>query len=151
MPQSLTNLLVHIIFSTADRQPLLNEIGLREELHRYLGGIVNEKGGQSLGVGGVADHVHLLIVLPKTLCVSDLVRDLKRASSIWIKSKDLSQQKFSWQGGYGAFSIGQTEVDAVQTYIRNQSEHHKKRSFQEEYLVFLKKYGVAYDERYLWE
>jgi len=151
MPQSLTNLLVHIVFSTAGRHPFLTDLGLREELHRYLGGIVNEEGGQSLGVGGVADHVHLLIVLPKTLCVSDLVRDLKRASSLWIKGKDQSQRRFRWQAGYGAFSIGQTEVRAVLTYIANQAEHHKKRTFQQEYRAFLEKYGVNYDERYLWE
>jgi len=151
MSQSLTNLLVHIIFSTAERHPFLCNVSLRNDLHRYLGGIVNEKGGHSLGIGGVDDHVHLLVSQPKTLSIADLVRDLKRSSSLWIKQKEAAMNHFAWQGGYGAFSVGQGEIAIVQNYIQNQMEHHKTRSFQDEYLAFLKKYGVAYDERFLWE
>ena len=151
MPQSLANLLVHLVFSTFERLPFLADPGLREEMHRYLGGIVNEKGGQSLGVGGVSDHVHLLVALPKTASVADLVRDLKRASSIWIKGRSPSLGNFAWQGGYGAFSVGQIEFKVVRDYIQNQEEHHKARSFQNEYRAFLDKYGIAYDERYVWE
>jgi REP element-mobilizing transposase RayT len=151
MPQSLTNLLIHLIFSTKDRRPFLSDPHLLSELHHYLGGIVNHHGGNSIIVGGVADHVHLLLVLPKTMTVSDLVRELKRASSLWLKPRDPSLNDFSWQGGYGAFSVGQGETDAVRTYIANQAEHHRKRSFQEEYRAFLNKYGIAYDERYVWD
>ena len=151
MPQSLTNLLVHLVFSTMERHPFLSDHGLRGEMHHYLGGIINEKGGYSLGIGGIADHVHLLVVMPRTISVADLVRDLKRASSIWIKGRDPALAKFAWQGGYGAFSVGQTECEVVKGYIGNQGEHHKTRSFQEEYRALLDKYGIAYDERYVWE
>lgn len=104
MPQALTNLLVHLIFSTKDRQPLIGEA--LAEIHEYLGGLVNHCGGKSLGVGGVADHVHLLVVMPKNMTVPHLIRELKRASSLWIKKKHPTLKEFSWQGGYGAFSVG---------------------------------------------
>ena len=120
-------------------------------MHRYLGGIVKEKRGHSLAVGGVADHVHLLMAVPKTVPVSDLARDLKRASSSWVKRRNASLHGFAWQGGYGALSVGQTEFEVVRSYIRNQEEHHKTRTFQEEYRAFLDKYRIAYDERYVWE
>ncbi len=151
MPQSLTNLLVHLIYSTKDREPFLSNPELRMELHHYLGGVVNEHGGRSIIVGGVADHVHQLLVLPKIMSVSDLVRELKRSSSLWIKQRDVLLKDFSWQGGYGAFSVGQGEVEMVREYIAKQEEHHRKRSFQDEYRAFLTKYGIAYDERYLWD
>ncbi|MCW1913171.1 IS200/IS605 family transposase [Luteolibacter sp. GHJ8] len=151
MPQSLTNLLIHLIFSTKDRQPFFSDPQLLVELHHYLGGIVNHHGGNSIIAGGVADHVHLLLVLPRTLTTSDLVRDLKRASSLWLKSRHADLKDFSWQGGYGAFSVGQGEIEVVRTYIANQAEHHRKRSFQEEYRTFLEKYGISYDERYVWD
>jgi len=151
MPQSLTNLLVHVVFSTLERQPFLSNPTLLEEMHRYLGGIVKENGGHSLGVGGVADHVHLFMAVPQTVAVADLVRDLKRSSSVWIKRRDGSLKDFAWQGGYGAFSVGQTEFEVVRAYIQNQEEHHKRRTFQEEYRAFLNKYRIAYDERYVWE
>jgi len=151
MPQSLTNLLVHLVFSTLERQPFLSEPRLREEMHRYLGGIVKEQGGHSLEVGGIADHVHLLVAIRQTTTIADLVRDLKRSSSIWIKRRDGSLKGFAWQGGYGAFSVGQTEVEVVRAYIQNQEEHHQRPSFQEEYRAFLEKYKIPYDERYVWE
>ena len=151
MPQSLSNLLVHLVFSTLERQPVLSDLPLREEMHRYLGGIAKNNGGHSLGVGGVADHVHLLVVMPRTMAVAELVRELKRASSAWIKRREASLQDFAWQGGYGAFSVGQTESETVRAYIRNQEEHHKQRTFQEEYRAFLEKYHIAYDEHHVWE
>ncbi|WP_265594545.1 IS200/IS605 family transposase [Haloferula sp. BvORR071] len=147
----MTNLLVHLIYSTKDREPFLSNPELRMELHHYLGGVVNEHGGRSIIVGGVADHVHQLLVLPKIMSVSDLVRELKRSSSLWIKQRDVLLKDFSWQGGYGAFSVGQGEVEMVREYIAKQEEHHRKRSFQDEYRAFLTKYGIAYDERYLWD
>ena len=150
MSQSLTNLLVHLIFSTKDRQPFLSDPGLQTEVHRYLGGVVNQQGGKSVVVGGVEDHVHLLLVLPKTMPIADLVRELKRASSLWIKQRDHSPKDFAWQGGYGAFSVGQGEVEVVRTYISNQEGHHRKQTFRDEYRAFLDKYGIAYDEKYLW-
>jgi REP element-mobilizing transposase RayT len=151
MSQSLTNLLVHIIFSTANREPFLRDAPLRSEMHRFLGGVVKHHDGNAISVGGVADHVHLLCVVPKTMSVSDLVRELKRGSSLRVKERDLKLRSFAWQGGYGAFSVGQTEVDIVRAYIEGQEEHHKTRTFQEEYRGFLNKYGIQYDERYVWE
>ena len=151
MPQSLTHLLVHLVFSTSGRHAFLTDPALRAELHDYLGGLVAHHGGKSLGVGGVADHVHLLVVLPKTLALCDLVRDLKRGSSLWLKKRDNSLRNFAWQGGYGAFSVGQGEVELVRAYIAGQEQHHRKRTFQDEYRGFLTKYGIDFDERYVWE
>ena len=151
MPQSLSNLLVHLIFSTAERDPFLKDSVLRSELHRYLGGMINQKGGHAIAVGGVEDHVHLCFALPRTMALADLVRDLKRASSLWIKERDPTLHNFSWQGGYGAFSVGQTETPQVVSYINQQEEHHRKRSFQDEYRAFLVKYHISYDERYVWD
>jgi REP element-mobilizing transposase RayT len=151
MSQSLTHLLVHVVFSTAGREAFLNDSSLRAELHDYLGGLVAHHGGKSLGVGGVADHVHLLVVLPKTLALCDLVRDLKRGSSLWIKKRAPSLRSFAWQGGYGAFSVGQGEVEIVRAYIAHQEQHHRKRTFQDEYRAFLTKYGIDFDERYVWD
>ncbi len=150
MPQSLSNVLVHFIFSTKERIPFLKDPELRVEMHRYLGGIVN-RNGQSLCVGGVEDHVHLLLVLSRTVTQADLVRDLKRASTLWCKPRNSWLRDFAWQSGYGAFSVGQTEVAAVTKYIEQQEKHHAKRSFQEEYLAFLRKYRIPYDERYVWD
>ena len=151
MPQSLSNLLVHLIFSTAHREPFLKDESLRSELHRYLGGLINKNGGQVLAVGGVEDHVHLCFALPRTMALADMARELKRASSLWIKEREPLQQQFAWQGGYGAFSVGQMETPQVISYINQQEEHHRKRSFQEEYRAFLEKYQIPYDERYVWD
>lgn len=151
MPQSLTNLLIHLVFSTAGREPYLTDPELRREIHHYLGGIVNGKGGHSIAVGGVEDHVHLLFALPKTMPLADMVRDLKRASSIWVKKRDPSLKTFAWQGGYGAFSVGQTETGVITDYIAKQEAHHRKRTFQDEFLAFLEKYKIDYDERFVWE
>ena len=151
MSQALTNLLVHLIFSTKDRRPFSGDAALQGDLHQYLGGVVNHHGGKSIVVGGVADHVHLLFVLPKTMPMSDLVRELKRSSSLWLKQREPTLKDFAWQGGYGAFSVGQGEVELVRSYILKQEEHHKHRSFQEEYRSFLQKYGIEWDEKYVWD
>ena len=151
MPQSLSNLLTHLVFSTAQRTPFLRDVTTRAELHAYLGGVIKHHGGTPIITGGVADHVHLLYAQPKTMTLSDMVRELKRGSSIWIKQREPALRDFAWQGGFGAFSVGQTEVDVVRHYIEQQEEHHKTRTFQEEYLTFLRKYAIAHDERFLWE
>lgn len=151
MSQSLTNLLTHLVFSTAARSPFLRDAKLRAELHVYLGGVIKRHGGNPIIAGGVADHVHLLYAQPRTMTVPDMVRDLKRSSSLWIKEREPSLRDFAWQGGYGAFSVGQTEIDVVRNYIKAQEEHHKTRTFQEEYVAFLHKYKITYDERFLWD
>ena len=119
-------------------------------MHCYLGGIVN-RNGQSLCVGGTADHVHLLFALARTVALADLVRDLKRASTLWGRERGRGMLDFAWQKGYGAFSVGQLEIDLVKAYIEQQEDHHRKRTFQEEYRAFLQKYQVSYDERYVWD
>jgi len=151
MPQSLANLLVHLVFSTSNREPFLRDPALRRALHAYLGGVIKKHGGAPIIAGGVDDHVHLLYKQPKTMTVPDMVRELKRGSSLWIKTRQPSLRNFAWQGGYGAFSVGQTEIDIVRGYIEKQEEHHKTRTFEDEYLIFLHKYGIEYDERFLWE
>jgi putative transposase len=151
MPQSLANILVHIVFSTKERFPFLEDRVLREALHQYLGGSIKEQDGQPLGIGGVSDHVHILCAMSKNTSAADFIRDLKRASSIWIKQQPAASEKFAWQTGYGIFSVGQTEIVAVQGYIANQEEHYRTQTFQDEYRAFLKKYGVRYDERYVWD
>lgn len=151
MPQSLSKLLVHIVFSTKYREPFLHDRVIRERVHAYLAGVCNANGSHALIVGGVADHVHILCDLSRTKTVAELVGEVKRSSSKWIKalSKDLTQ--FAWQNGYGAFSVGRSGERVVMNYIRNQETHHAARSFKEEFRGVLEKYRVDHDERYVWD
>jgi putative transposase len=153
MPQSLCQNYVHIVFSTKDRVPLVQDAGLRTELFRYLGGLCREHESPPLEVGGVADHVHLLVRLGKSVSVAELVRDLKRASSHWIKPKssDPYVQDFHWQAGYGAFSLSPSHLEAAREYVRNQEEHHRQESFQDELRRLCRKYGIEIDERFAWD
>jgi REP element-mobilizing transposase RayT len=120
-------------------------------MHAYLGGICKTLDLQPIIVGGVADHVHILCLLSKNHAASKVIGELKRVSSIWVKTKGGLQTKFHWQSGYGAFSIGKSEVNVIQAYIENQEEHHKAKTFQEEFRAFLQEYEVEYDERYVWD
>ena len=151
MPQSLAQIYVHIVFSTKERQSFLEDQSLREEMHKVLGGICNAHGCPVLRVGGVADHVHILCRLGRTITIADLVKELKRESSLWIKAKSDTMEEFHWQNGYGAFSISPAHVDALRAYIDNQEEHHKEETFQDEFRRLLTKYGLAWDERYVWD
>jgi REP element-mobilizing transposase RayT len=149
MPQSLSKVLVHLIFSTKHREPSIGpEIGPR--LHGYLVGILENLKSPSVQTGGVADHVHILFVLGRTVSQADLVEEVKRSSSKWMKAEG-GVPGFSWQAGYGAFSIGESQADAVIRYIQKQEEHHRKVTFQDEFRKFLERYKVAYDERYVWD
>lgn len=150
MGQSLVKNYIHIIYSTKHRQPLIHQ-SVEEELHHYLGGICNRLDCQTIQVGGYTDHIHILCMLSKKISLMKLVEEVKSHSSKWIKTKDESYQNFYWQDGYGAFSVNPSQIDTVVAYIANQHEHHRKRTFQEEYRAFLKKYNVEYDERYVWE
>ena len=150
MPQSLVKNYVHIVFSTKNRQPFIDQ-SIKEELHAYLGGTCKELGCPVLAVGGVEDHVHILCMLSRNMALSELVGKVKANSSKWIKTKGEQYANFYWQNGYGAFSVNPTETEVVIKYIQNQEEHHKKRTFKEEYRLFLKKYKVKYDERYVWD
>jgi putative transposase len=151
MPQSLAKILVHTVFSTKERRPFLHELRLRDELHHYLGGILKHLDCQPITVGGVADHVHLLASLSRTIQVAEMVKELKRSSSLWVKEKEPSLRDFAWQSGYGAFSVGFSQLEEVRRYIAAQEDHHQKMSFQDEYRLFLMRYQVAFDERYVWD
>jgi REP element-mobilizing transposase RayT len=149
MAQTLTSLLVHIVFSTKYRQPLIYP-EIEPQLYAYIGGILRNNNSRLLAAGGIADHIHLLLSQSKNLALSELVMDVKKDSSSWIKTQDRALRNFHWQDGYGGFSVGMSEVPRLKAYIANQKEHHRKITFQEELLGFLNEYGIEYDERYLW-
>ena len=151
MAQSLAKILLHLVFSTKERRPFLKDQTLREELHRYLGGILTNLECQPLIIGGVEDHVHLLFAHSRTATVADGVKELKRGSTVWLKTKTPVLSEFAWQNGYGVFSIGQSQVEDVRAYIAGQKEHHRKISFQDEFRRLLQRYEIAFDERYVWD
>jgi putative transposase len=151
MGQSLAQIYVHIIFSTKHRQPFLKDMGLREQTHAYLAGTCRNLDCPALVVGGVEDHVHLLCRLGKKVSVSDLVRELKRESSKWVKERGPGLVQFYWQDGYGAFSVSPGHVGELKKYIANQEEHHHAENFQDEFRRICAKYGVEIDERYVWD
>ena len=148
MSHTYTNLLYHIIFSTKDRQPLLTD-DIRPRTFAYMGGILRELDGIAILINGPADHVHLLAALPPTTGIADAMRVLKTNSSRWIH-ETFPNSSFAWQTGYAAFSVSQSSVPAVRQYIERQEEHHRRITFQEEFVAFLKRHGIAYDERYIW-
>ena len=150
MSQSLSKILIHVIFSTKLRRSFIH-LEIRDELYAYITQISRAHGSQIHAIGGVEDHIHLLLSLPRTVSISQLVEEIKKGSSKWIKTKGKTYQDFSWQSGYGAFSIGQSKLNVVRQYIQNQIEHHKKVSFQDEYRAFLRKYEVGFDEKYVWD
>ena len=151
MPQSLAQIYVHIVFSTKNRHPFLQDASIRDELHNYLGATCNNLDCPVLRVGGVADHVHILCRLGKTRSIADLVKELKRESSQWIKTKAADLHDFYWQSGYGAFFVSPAHVEALREYIAKQEEHHRAESFQDEFRRLLTKYGLQWDERYVWD
>ena len=151
MPQSLANILVHIIFSTKNRYPFLSDEAIRNEMHAYLGGICNNLNCPVLLVGGIYDHVHILFNLSRNIQTAKLIGEVKRESSKWVKTKGGMLEKFGWQNGYGAFSVGKSEIEKVKAYILNQEEHHRKKTFQDELRQFLIEYKIEFDERYIWE
>ena len=148
MPSTHLSLHYHLIFSTKDRLAVMHK-DWRARLHTYLGGIIKDMGGVPETVGGVEDHVHLLVGLRATHRLADVLRDLKSSSSQWVH-EEMQKPLFAWQEGYGAFTVSASQIEAVKRYIAQQEEHHRKRTFQEEYLEFLRQSGVAYDEKYLW-
>jgi putative transposase len=149
MSQSLSCVLIHIVFSTKDRAPFLDS-SIRPALKGYLATVARNSGCECFRVGGVADHVHLAIRLSRTITIAQLVEELKTSSSKWLKTQSPALSGFAWQGGYGAFSIGPASLEGLKRYIDTQEEHHQTRSFQQEYRKFLERYGVDYDERYVW-
>ncbi|MBX2992412.1 MAG: IS200/IS605 family transposase [Bacteroidetes bacterium] len=150
MAHTYVQLLTHIVFSTKHRQPVMTS-DLRERLFPYIGGIFRELEGSALLINGVADHVHVLAFLPAKRALSDIMRDVKANSSGWVHKQFPQQKNFAWQTGYGAFSVSKSNLEVVKNYIANQEEHHRRKTFQEEYVGLLKKHGIEYDERYIWD
>jgi len=151
MPQSLSNVLVHIVFSTKERRALLQNQECRIEMHRYLAGISANLECPALIIGGDIDHVHILANQSRTISLADWVKELKRASSIWAKEKYPDWNLFHWQSGYGAFSVSQSQVERVRMYIETQEQHHHRLTFQDEFRQMLEKHGIPFDERYVWD
>jgi len=149
MSHRFTALFTHIIFSTKDRFPHLDR-DLAPECLAYIGGIIENVGGRRIAIGGVADHVHILVDMPSTVALSDLVRTIKSNSSRWVHESK-GRPKFAWQKGFSGFSVSRSGVDAVIRYIQNQEKHHRRVSYQDEVRAFLKKHGMECDEKYMWE
>ena len=150
MAHTFSSLLSHVIFSTKNRAPLIDD-ELEPKLHAYIGGIIREVGAKALAIGGTADHVHILINLPSKLSVSELMRVVKTNSSRWVHENWTRRSSFGWQTGYGVYSVSESNRQAVIRYIAGQKEHHRRMSFQEEYLALMNRHGIEYDERFVFE
>lgn len=148
MANTYSQMYIQIVFSTLNREPLLHE-NYRKEVFKYIAGIINNMGMKSMAVNGVADHVHIFCGFNPTIRISDSVRDIKKSSTEFIKEKKFINQKFNWQVGYGVFTYSASQVDNVIKYILSQEAHHKAKSFSEEYLEFLNKFQIKYDEKYV--
>ena len=151
MPQSLSVVYLHLVFSTKDRRPFLRDQTLRGETHAWLGSASGELGCPSILVGGVEDHVHILARHGRNISQADWVKEIKRTSSVWIKERDPVAKDFAWQAGYGIFSVSASNLDAARDYVARQEEHHRKWSFQDEFRKLLQKHGETWDERYVWD
>lgn len=151
MPQSLAQVWIHLVFSTKDRRPFLQNESLRTEMFKMLTHHVKESGCLSASVGGHIDHVHLLIGLSRTITIAKLVEEIKKETSKWIKSHPKGTQLFQWQACYGVFSVSHSMLDIVDEYIRSQNSHHEKRTFQDEFRLLCQKHGIEFDERYVWD
>ncbi len=150
MPQSLSQVILHIVFSTKERRPWI-DLPIRPRLHAYLATVCRDCECQAYRVGGTADHVHIAARLARTISQAALLEQIKKTSSIWIKTQGNPYADFFWQAGYGAFSIGWSQLEDLLHYVGNQEEHHRTQTFQEEYRKLLNRYQVEFDERYVWD
>ncbi len=150
MPGTYSQIYIHIVFAVKGRENLIG-YAWKEELHKYISGIITNKGHKSIIVNGMSDHIHAFIGLKPAMAISDLVRDIKNNSSNFINEKKFVRGKFSWQEGYGAFSYAHSQIDNVYQYILNQEQHHHKKTFKEEYLEFLEKFQIEFNEKFLFE
>jgi REP element-mobilizing transposase RayT len=151
MPQSLSAVYIHLVFSTKDRRPFLRDKPTRDALHSYLGGVSKQLDCPPILVGGVEDHVHLLARFGRTLTQAEWVKELKRISNLWLKERGRDCADFEWQGGYADFSVSQSNLEAVKQYIAGQEEHHRKIGFQDELRALLRKHEIEWDEKYVWD
>ncbi len=151
MPQSLSNVLCHLVFSTKNREPFL-DTDVHDDLHAYIGGIAHNLKSNLVKAGSVSDHLHLLVVQPRTISPADLIQEIKAGSSKWLKTRGARYHNFHWQNGYGYFSISPgSHQQALEAYFERQAEHHQDETFQEKYRRILTKYGIEWDERYVWD
>ncbi len=150
MANTYTQIYLHVVFSVKGRQNLINK-NWKDELNKYICGIVNGKGQKIYAIGGVEDHIHFLVSIKPDIALSDLVRDIKANSSKWINEKGFIKGKFQWQEGFGAFSYAQSQLDTVIAYINNQEQHHLKKTFKDEYMELLQKFNIEYNDKYLFE
>jgi REP element-mobilizing transposase RayT len=150
MSQSLSSVLIHLVYSTKNRESFIHE-PIQPDLYAYLGTVFKSLKSPAIVIGGTSDHIHCLFNLSRTISIAEVAEGTKTDSSQWIKKKDRSLRSFSWQKGYGAFSVSQSNVEKVKKYIQNQKEHHANYSFQDEFRSLLRKYKVEYDERYVWD
>lgn len=148
MPQSLANILIHIIWSTKERRPRISD-AVRADLHGYMAGVLKKIESPALIINSVGDHVHVLCQLSKNLAACKLIEEVKKSSSKWMKEQGVAD--FTWQNGYGVFSVSQSNANALRKYIEDQAEHHRKRDFMDEFREFCQKYNVPLDERYVWD
>jgi putative transposase len=151
MPQSLSRVVIHTVFSTQGREPAFQDLAFRAEVHAYLGGCAKSLECLPIQIGGVADHVHLLTVLARTICVADFVKEIKRVSTNWIQERGGLFGQFHWQGGYAAFSVSESNVGIVSRYVERQEQHHRRMTFQDELRKLLRLHGQAWDEEHLWD
>ena len=150
MSQSLARLHVHLVFSTKNRERILSD-SVRGSLHAYMATVLQNLGCHPVLINSVEDHVHLLFELARTIAISQAVEDVKKSSSKWIKEQGSEFRNFAWQSGYGVFAVSESNVEAVREYVANQREHHRKKTFQEEYRQFLERHRIPFDERYVWD
>ena len=150
MPGTFSQIYIQVVFAVKGRESLIQS-SYEEELYKYISGIVRNKEQKMLAINGMPDHIHFLIGMKPSCCLSDLVREIKKSSNDFIKEKKFSKFKFYWQEGYGAFSYSHSNLDNVIKYIMNQKEHHKKKTFKEEYLEFLRKFEIEFKDEYLFE
>jgi putative transposase len=150
MPSTYSNLLYHVVFSTKERIPLIDD-DWQEELYRYIGGIIRAEGGVQLEIGGIADHVHILAKFKPAIAVSEMLNKIKANSSKWANDHKMKMRRFGCQEGYAAFSVSESQVPNLVHYIRNQAEHHRKQTYQEEFVALLERHGIEYDPKYLWD
>lgn len=150
MPQSLANIYIHLIFSTKERYPYLTD-AVRPDLHAYMATVLANLNSTAVLINSVADHVHVLFNMGRTVTLAQVVEDVKKSSSKWIKTQGPNLASFAWQAGYGGFSVSESNVPKVANYIRGQEVHHRAKTFQEEYREFLAKHNIQYDERYVWD
>ena len=151
MSQSLAAVYLHVVFSTRHREPRLSDARLRSETHAYIGAVSRQLDCVPEIVGGTADHIHTLVRLGRTITIAEYVKEAKRVTTAWLRPRAPALHDFHWQGGYGAFSVSHSKIPDVIEYIRNQAEHHRTRTFQEEFREMLERHGITFDERYIWD